>query len=59
MFGIILVYGVFVHLLPPVKDFVESVVSNAFDLKLTENLEMLSEGVDNYWWQQFSPISCY
>ena len=42
MFGIILVYGIFLNLLPTVKNFVESVVSNALDLNVTANLELLS-----------------
>ena len=51
VFGIILVYGVFPYLLPPVKNFVENVVSNALDLNMTANLELLSEGDGDSWWQ--------
>ena len=47
LFGIVLVFGVFLNLLPPVKNFVESIVSNALDLDMTANLELSSEGDDD------------
>ena len=36
LFGIVLLFGVFLNLLPPVKNFVENVVSNALDATATE-----------------------
>jgi len=47
LFGIVLVFGVFLNLLPPVKNFVESIVSNALNLDMTANLELSSEGDDD------------
>ena len=47
LFGIVLVFGVFLNLLPPARNFVEIVVSNALDLDMTANLEMLSGGDDD------------
>ena len=47
LFGIVLVFGVFLNLLPPVKNFVESIVSDALDLDMTANLELSSEGDDD------------
>mmetsp|Transcript_52168 Transcript_52168/g.59111 ORF Transcript_52168/g.59111 Transcript_52168/m.59111 type:complete len:139 (-) Transcript_52168:153-569(-) len=47
LFGIVLVFGVFLNLLTPVKNFVESVVSNALNLDMSANLELSSEGDDD------------
>ena len=43
LFGIVLLFGVVLNLLPPVKNFVENVVSNALDATATE-LSTLGDG---------------